>query len=426
MKKKKSNLLNKIFFSISGRILYDVPCKVCRDHSSGKHYGIFACDGCAGFFKRSIRRDRNYVCKSKSERSCTVDKTHRNQCRACRLQKCFDVGMNKDAVQNERGPRNSTLRRQMAMFINKDVMIGDVAHQLRPDYMLQTSIGNIPFRPQMLPPMVLDLSMHRNSVMMGMPTYLPTVIPHHPHHIPQSQPPPQPPQTPPITDLKEICEAAAKLVLNNVCWVKKCDAVSDLTMNDQLFVLIESWKDFFMIGAAQGLTHLNFGHLLSAYENMHDTREWREKLIPIRNEFETFQYTLAKMASQNIDSYEYECLRAIVLFKSTKDNDHITSTTGSNGSGSPCSWTTNDGKQSHESSKIRALHSDAKQRLQNYTQTSKPTELNRYEHLLRILPHMNYVSGKTIAELFFRRSIGEVGVIVNAITVHYLKLKEKN
>ncbi len=38
------------FFSV-GRILYDIPCKVCTDHSSGKYYGIFACDGCAGFFK---------------------------------------------------------------------------------------------------------------------------------------------------------------------------------------------------------------------------------------------------------------------------------------------------------------------------------------------------------------------------------------
>ena len=35
----------------SSRILYDIPCNVCTDHSSGKHYGIFACDGCAGFFK---------------------------------------------------------------------------------------------------------------------------------------------------------------------------------------------------------------------------------------------------------------------------------------------------------------------------------------------------------------------------------------
>lgn len=81
-------------FSV-GRIL-DIPCKVCGDFSSGKHYNIFACDGCAGFFKRSIRRNRQYVCKASKEGTCVVDKTRRNQCRACRLAKCQKAGMNKD------------------------------------------------------------------------------------------------------------------------------------------------------------------------------------------------------------------------------------------------------------------------------------------------------------------------------------------
>ncbi|OON22417.1 zinc finger, C4 type, partial [Opisthorchis viverrini] len=78
------------------------PCRVCGDKASGRHYGVVSCEGCKGFFKRSIRGHVSYVCRS--DQNCLVNKAYRNRCQYCRLQKCLLVGMRSEAVQNERRP----------------------------------------------------------------------------------------------------------------------------------------------------------------------------------------------------------------------------------------------------------------------------------------------------------------------------------
>uniref|UniRef100_A0A8C0HLR6 Estrogen receptor n=1 Tax=Buteo japonicus TaxID=224669 RepID=A0A8C0HLR6_9AVES len=68
-------------------------CAVCNDYASGYHYGVWSCEGCKAFFKRSIQGHNDYMCPATNQ--CTIDKNRRKSCQACRLRKCYEVGMMK-------------------------------------------------------------------------------------------------------------------------------------------------------------------------------------------------------------------------------------------------------------------------------------------------------------------------------------------
>lgn len=73
-----------------------IPCKICGDKSSGVHYGVITCEGCKGFFRRSQLPSVSYSCSRQS--NCPIDRASRNRCQSCRLQKCVNQGMSRDAV----------------------------------------------------------------------------------------------------------------------------------------------------------------------------------------------------------------------------------------------------------------------------------------------------------------------------------------
>ncbi|KRX63435.1 Nuclear hormone receptor E75 [Trichinella sp. T9] len=87
-----------------------VPCKVCGDKASGYHYGVTSCEGCKGFFRRSIQKQIEYRCLRDGK--CLVYRLNRNRCQYCRFKKCLAVGMSRDSVRYGRVPKRSRDRMQ--------------------------------------------------------------------------------------------------------------------------------------------------------------------------------------------------------------------------------------------------------------------------------------------------------------------------
>uniref|UniRef100_A0A0K8VKE5 Zygotic gap protein knirps n=2 Tax=Bactrocera latifrons TaxID=174628 RepID=A0A0K8VKE5_BACLA len=69
-------------------------CKVCGEPAAGFHFGAFTCEGCKSFFGRSYN-NLSSISECKNNGKCVIDKKNRTTCKACRLRKCYTVGMSK-------------------------------------------------------------------------------------------------------------------------------------------------------------------------------------------------------------------------------------------------------------------------------------------------------------------------------------------
>ncbi|KAH7729455.1 zinc finger protein [Aphelenchoides avenae] len=85
-----------------------MKCMVCNESDGARHYGSICCSGCKGFFRRTVRFKRVYECPY--GRKCVIEKEYRNCCRACRYDKCIQVGLNPMLVHGDRGYARSRLQ----------------------------------------------------------------------------------------------------------------------------------------------------------------------------------------------------------------------------------------------------------------------------------------------------------------------------
>uniref|UniRef100_A0A8C5SCX6 Ecdysone receptor n=1 Tax=Laticauda laticaudata TaxID=8630 RepID=A0A8C5SCX6_LATLA len=91
-------------------------CVVCGDKASGYHYNALTCEGCKGFFRRSITKNAIYRCKSGGH--CEMDMYMRRKCQECRLKKCKAVGMLAECLLTEVQCKSKRLRKKSSFLCN--------------------------------------------------------------------------------------------------------------------------------------------------------------------------------------------------------------------------------------------------------------------------------------------------------------------
>nr|ASL70555.1 nuclear receptor [Brachionus calyciflorus] len=99
-------------------------CVICGDKGSGYHYSVYSCEGCKGFFKRTVQKGLSYKCREYE--NCIINKQTRNHCQFCRFQKCVLSGMKREAVREDRHISTKVNKR---IKISQDfALIKDVAY----------------------------------------------------------------------------------------------------------------------------------------------------------------------------------------------------------------------------------------------------------------------------------------------------------
>ncbi|CAI2353071.1 unnamed protein product [Caenorhabditis sp. 36 PRJEB53466] len=88
--------------SSSNNTTPSLKCQVCFQAAHGNHFGVESCRACAAFFRRVfVTHKQHFKCRV-GDQKCTPDIYGRWNCKRCRTDRCFALGMKPDNIQHNR------------------------------------------------------------------------------------------------------------------------------------------------------------------------------------------------------------------------------------------------------------------------------------------------------------------------------------
>ncbi|XP_003797450.1 estrogen receptor beta isoform X1 [Otolemur garnettii] len=353
-------------------------CAVCSDYASGYHYGVWSCEGCKAFFKRSIQGHNDYICPATNQ--CTIDKNRRKSCQACRLRKCYEVGMVKCGSRRERCGYRVVPRQRCSdehlRCPSKARKGGGPAPRVR-DLLLSA------LSPEQLVLALLEAEPPR--VLVSGPGG-------------------------PFTQeslMLSLTKLADKELVHMIGWAKKIPGFVELSLLDQVRLLENCWLEVLMVGLMwRSIDHP--GKLIFAPDLVLDRDEGKcvEGILEI---FDMLLATTSRFRELKLQHKEYLCVKAIILLNSSM---------------SPLAVVAQEAESSRKVIHLLNAVTDALVWVIARSGLSSQQQSARLANLLMLLSHVRHTSNKGMEHLLsmkYKNVVPVYDLLLEMLNAHTLR-----
>ncbi|KAF7241092.1 Nuclear receptor subfamily 6 group A member 1 [Varanus komodoensis] len=397
-------------------------CLICGDRATGLHYGIISCEGCKGFFKRSICNKRVYRCSR--DRNCVMSRKQRNRCQYCRLLKCLQMGMNRKAIREDGMPggRNKSIgpvqisEEEIERIMSGQEFEGEAniswsnngdSDNSSPSNGVSESNQPSPVSTPSSRSVELNGFTALRDQYVGTPVSAP--CPYLPHLLGcpahSALLPPQPrgldPQahsllisqlvsaedldplgTPMLIEdgykvtqaelFALLCRLADELLFRQISWIKKLPFFCDLSVQDYTCLLSSTWQELILLSSLTVYSKQIFGDLAdvtSKYSPSDDElHRFSEEGMEV---MERLIYLYRKFSQLKVSNEEYACMKAI-------------------------NFLNQDIRGLANAPQLEQLNKRCWYVCQDFMELKYPHQPSRFPDLMMCLPEIRYIAGKMV------------------------------
>ncbi|KAL6090212.1 hypothetical protein STEG23_036028, partial [Scotinomys teguina] len=396
-------------------------CLICGDRATGLHYGIISCEGCKGFFKRSICNKRVYRCSR--DKNCVMSRKQRNRCQYCRLLKCLQMGMNRKAIREDGMPggRNKSIgpvqisEEEIERIMSGQEFEEEANHWGNHGDSDHSSPGNRASESNQPSPgstLSSSRSVELNGFMTFRDHYMGMSVPPHYQYIPHlfsysGHSPLLPPQarsldpqsyslihqlmsaedleplgTPMLIEdgytvtqaelFALLCRLADELLFRQIAWIKKLPFFCELSIKDYTCLLSSTWQELILLSSLTVYSKQIFGELADVTAKYSPSDEELHRFSDEGMEvIERLIYLYHKFHQLKVSNEEYACMKAINFLN--QDIRGLTS-----------------------ASQLEQLNKRYWYICQDFTEYKYTHQPNRFPDLMMCLPEIRYIADKRI------------------------------